>query len=353
MARVLITGGAGFIGSNFVHYYRRVHPDAEIVVLDALTYAGRRENLADLEAAGAIRFVQGDIRDAALVEKLMAGVDRVVHFAAESHVDRSIVEAEAFISTNVFGTYVMLQAARAAGVSRFLHVSTDEVYGSVPTGSSRESDVMAPSSPYAASKASSDLMVLAHHTTFGTPVLITRSSNNFGPYQYPEKLIPLFITNAMQNLPLPLYGDGLNMRDWLYVEDNCEGIDTVLERGEVGSAYNLGAGNERTNREITDTILKALDKPSSLVAYVQDRLGHDRRYSVDIGSARALGWEPRHDFAAALQQTVAWYREHEGWWRQIKEQQASFGTFYRAYYEKRLSAESGAADAPVAEATRS
>ncbi len=333
---LLITGGAGFIGSNFVRWQRLAHPETRLIVLDALTYAGCRDNLADLEAAGEVRFVVGDIRDTAIVEPLMAEVDAVVHFAAESHVDRSIEEAEAFISTNVYGTYVLLQAAHKRGVQRFLHVSTDEVYGSVAQGSCDEEAPLRPSSPYAASKTSSDLMALAHRTTFGTPVLVTRSSNNFGPYQYPEKLIPLFITNALQDLPLPLYGDGLNMRDWLYVEDNCAGLDAVLRHGTVGGIYNLGAGNEWTNRDITAAILRLLEKPASLVRMVEDRPGHDRRYSVDISRARALGWEPRHDFATALAATIAWYRAHEDWWRRIKEKQAEFQKFYASYYGKRL-----------------
>ncbi|MBM3461389.1 MAG: dTDP-glucose 4,6-dehydratase [Armatimonadetes bacterium] len=333
MKRLLVTGGAGFIGSNFVRWSREAHPGTGIVVLDALTYAGQRENLEGLDG---VEFVEGDIRDGALVERLMAEVDAVVHFAAESHVDRSILEAETFISTNVYGTYVLLQAAHKTKVGRFLHVSTDEVYGSIVEGASTERDALAPSSPYAASKAASDMMALAHRTTFGTPVVITRSSNNFGPYQYPEKLIPLFLTNAMQDIPLPLYGDGLNMRDWLYVEDNCEGIDVVLHRGELGEIYNIGAGNERTNREITDAILGLLGKPSSLVRYVEDRLGHDRRYSVDISKARALGWRPRHDFEEALGLTVSWYQTNEPWWRRIKERGLGFQNFYASYYGKRI-----------------
>jgi dTDP-glucose 4,6-dehydratase len=333
MKHLLITGGAGFIGYNFVQYCLSRHPEMALTVLDAGTYAGRA-NIPALLAEPRVRFVAGDIRVPATLETAFDGVDAVVHFAAESHVDRSIVEAEAFISTNVYGTYALLQAARKAEVERFLHVSTDEVYGSVASGSCGEEAPLLPSSPYAASKAASDLMVLAHRTTFGTPVLITRSSNNFGPYQYPEKLIPLFVTNAMENEPLPLYGDGLNMRDWLYVEDNCAGLDTVLHRGEVGGIYNIGAGNEHTNREITDAILRLTGRPPSLVRYVQDRLGHDRRYSVNIARAQALGWTPRHGFEDALAATVQWYREHEAWWRPIKEKQAEYQDFYRSYYQE-------------------
>jgi dTDP-glucose 4,6-dehydratase len=330
---LLITGGAGFIGYNFVLYCLRQYPDLKLTVLDAGTYAGRA-NIPALQAETRVRFVVGDIRVPHALQGAFDGVDAVVHFAAESHVDRSIVEAEAFISTNVYGTYALLQAARKAEVARFLHVSTDEVYGSVAEGSSAEDAPLLPSSPYAASKAASDLMVLAHRTTFGTPVVITRSSNNFGPYQYPEKLIPLFVTNAMQDQPLPLYGDGLNMRDWLYVDDNCAGIDTVLRHGDIGGVYNLGAGNEHTNREITDAILRLTGKPADLVRYVQDRLGHDRRYSVDIRRAQALGWTPRHGFADALAATVQWYREHEAWWRPIKEKQAEYQNFYGSYYQE-------------------
>lgn len=331
-----MTGGAGFIGSNFVRYYLRAHPEAAITVLDALTYAGRRENLVDLEESGAIRFVPGDIRDPALVASVMTGVDHVVHLAAESHVDRSILGAEAFLSTNILGTHVLLQAACAARVKRFLHVSTDEVYGSVAVGAATEDDRLRPTSPYAASKASADLLALAHHATFGTPVVVTRSCNNFGPYQHPEKLIPLFITNALQGLTLPLYGDGLHVRDWLFVEDHCIGLDLVLQRGEVGGIYNLATGQGRTNLDVTEGLIRLLKCPSGLVRGVEDRQGHDRRYSVDVSRAQALGWAPRHDFEEALALTVAWYRDHEPWWRAVREDSSDFERYYSCQYGARL-----------------
>ena len=317
---VLVTGGCGFIGSNFIRYLLSTDSSACVVNLDALTYAGNPENLVDVEASfsARYRFLHGDIRDHEAVREAMAGCDTVVHFAAESHVDRSIVQAHDFITTNVEGTYVLLEEARRVGVQRFLHISTDEVYGSTVSGSFAETDPLGPSSPYSASKAAADLLVLSYRTTFGLPVLITRSTNNFGPYQFPEKLIPLFVTNLLEGKPVPLYGDGLNVRDWIYVLDNCRALDAVLRRGAVGEIYNVGAGNEVTNRLITSSLLELLGAGEDMITYVTDRPGHDRRYSVTTDKIRSLGWAPERGFREALSETVAWYRGNPDWWRRLK-----------------------------------
>jgi dTDP-glucose 4,6-dehydratase len=317
--KLFITGGAGFIGSNFVRYMLNEHPDYEIINFDNLTYAGNLDNLRDIENNPRYSFVKGDICDPEAVLASMKGCNAVVNFAAESHVDRSITSAKEFLTTNILGTEVILEAVRDLGVPRCLHISTDEVYGSREHGSFKETDPLEPSSPYSASKASSDLLCLAHLTTFGTPALITRSSNNFGPYQYPEKLIPLFSTNLLEDIPVPVYGDGGNVRDWCYVDDNCRGIDTVLHKGEIGEVYNIGAGNEVTNMVITKAILDHLSKPESLIKYVDDRLGHDRRYSIDTAKVQTLGWAPKYEFKDALGLTIDWYRDNEWWWRPLKE----------------------------------
>jgi dTDP-glucose 4,6-dehydratase len=334
--RLLVTGGAGFIGSNFVRRVLERHPDARITVLDKLTYAGNRANLADVEADPRFTFVVGDIADAALVDRLASDVDAIVNFAAESHVDRSIEEPDAFIQTDIYGTFVLLEAARRHGHRRYLQISTDEVYGNVPDGSSSEDDPLRPRSPYSASKSGGDLLVGAYHTTYGVPALVTRASNNFGPYQYPEKIIPLFITNAMDDQPLPLYGDGQQIRDWLYVDDHCDAIEMVLARGLPGETYNVGGGNELTNLDLTRMILEALGKPMTLVRRVEDRPGHDRRYSVDSSKLHNLGWQPAHSFADALGNTVAWYVEHEAWWRPLKS--GEYLDYYRRQYGSRLEA---------------
>ncbi|HOT23350.1 MAG TPA: dTDP-glucose 4,6-dehydratase [Thermoleophilia bacterium] len=326
--RIVVTGGAGFIGSNFVRHLLRAHEDVEVVNLDKLTYAGNLENLRDVESDPRYTFVRGDICDAGVVRSALAGADAVVNFAAETHVDRSISDPQDFIRTDVLGTHTLLEAVRELGVGRYLQVSTDEVYGSIERGSFREDSVLAPSSPYSASKAGADLLVLAYHGTFATPVLITRSSNNYGPYQYPEKIVPLFVTNALDDEPLPVYGDGRNVRDWLYVEDNCAAIDLVLHKGEPGHVYNVGGGNEVENLDLTRRILDLLGKDHSLVRYVPDRPGHDRRYSVDCAKLQALGWAPRTPFADGLATTVAWYRDHRTWWEPIKSGE------FRRYYEQ-------------------
>ena len=331
--RLLVTGGAGFIGSNFIRHVLRSHPDDHVVNLDKLTYAGNLANLADVAADSRYRFVQGDICDGKLVREVGQGVDAVVNFAAESHVDRSLVEPDAFLRTDVFGVFTLLEAVRELKIGGLLHISTDEVYGSVERGSSRESDPLRPSNPYSASKAGGDLLALAYWHTHRLPVVITRSSNNFGPYQYPEKVVPLFITNALEDRVLPLYGDGRNVRDWLYVLDNCEGIDLVLRKGSDGQVYNIGGGHEVENVVLTRQILRLTGKPETLIQPVKDRLGHDRRYSVDSTKVRQLGWVPRHRFDAALAQTVAWYREHETWWRPIKS--GEFRTYYEQHYGNR------------------
>ncbi|MNL09909.1 dTDP-glucose 4,6-dehydratase [compost metagenome] len=318
--KLLITGGAGFIGSNLVRHMVNTYPHYHVVNLDVLTYAGNKDSLKDLEDKANYQFVHGDICDADLVDGLMQGVGAVLHLAAESHVDRSITDPGAFVRTNVLGTQVLLDAAWRHGVERFVHVSTDEVYGSLgPTGFFTEETPLAPNSPYSASKAGSDLLARAYFETFGFPTLITRCSNNYGPYQFPEKLIPLFITNLMEDQSVPIYGDGLNVRDWLHVEDHCRAIDAVLHKGNPGEVYNIGGNNEKTNMEITRTVLSKLNKPESLIRYVQDRPGHDKRYAIDADKMkRELGWEPQYTFETGIDQTLSWYQANEAWWRPLK-----------------------------------
>jgi len=315
---MLVTGGAGFIGSNFTRWVLATSDD-EVTVYDALTYAGNRSTLADVEACAPdrYRFVQADICDLDALSAAMDGVDAVAHFAAETHVDRSIAGPVDFVVTNCVGTNMVCHAARLAGVERVVHVSTDEVYGSVTEDWSLETDPLDPRSPYSASKAGSDLIALSYWSTYGLPVSVTRSSNNYGPWQYPEKVVPLFVTNLLDGRPVPLYGDGLNQRDWLYVEDNCAAIDAVLRGGEPGEIYNIGAGTEVTNRALTDRLLALLGAGPEMVDYVADRPGHDRRYAVDGGKVRALGWQPRHDFADGLALTCEWYRSHRWWWEPL------------------------------------
>ncbi len=315
--RLLVTGGAGFIGSNYVRYVLE-NTDDEVVVYDALTYAGNLSTLRDVDDDPRYSFVKGDICDPGTLEDAMAGVDAVVHFAAESHVDRSIASGDDFVTTNCFGTNIVLDVARRLAIGRVVHIGTDEVYGSVEVGSSKETDPLEPLSPYSASKAGSDLIALSYHHTHGVPVMVTRCTNNFGPFQYPEKAIPLFTTNLLDGRKVPLYGDGLNERDWLYVDDHCAGVHLVLHDGAAGEIYNIGAGNETPNRVLVDKLLALLGKDESSVEYVEDRLGHDRRYSVDIGKITALGWRRRRTLDEALEATVAWYRANEWWWRPLK-----------------------------------
>lgn len=332
MKRLLVTGGAGFIGSNFIRYMLEKYPELHIVNLDALTYAGNRDNLRDLEGNPRYTFWHGNICDPETVDRWMSNVDTVVNFAAETHVDRSIHEAGEFVDTDVRGAFVLLEAAKIHNIARFLHISTDEVYGSIDEGSFKETAPLNPSSPYSASKSGGELLARSYFITYGFPVLITRSSNNFGPYQYPEKLIPLFITNAMDDKPLPLYGDGKNVRDWLYVEDQAEALDLVLQKGKPGEIYNVGAGNEEMNITVTKSILKHLGKPESLIKPVKDRPGHDRRYSVAIDKIRALGWTPRHSFQEGMKKTVQWYVENETWWRALKEKQVAYKEWIKKQY---------------------
>jgi len=313
----LVTGGAGFIGSNYVRYVLD-HTDDEVVVYDALTYAGNLSTLKDVDDDPRYSFVKGDICDPGSLEDTMRGVDAVVHFAAESHVDRSIVGSDDFVTTNCFGTNVVMDTARRLKIERVVHIGTDEVYGSVEVGSSTEDDPLEPRSPYSASKAASDLIALSYHHTYGLPVTVTRCTNNFGPYQYPEKAIPLFTTNLLDGGKVPLYGDGLNERDWLYVDDHCAGVHLVLHKGSAGEIYNIGAGNETPNRVLVDKLLELLGKDESSVDYVEDRLGHDRRYSVDISKITALGWAKQHTLEEALAVTVDWYAANKWWWRPLK-----------------------------------
>ena len=326
--KLLVTGGSGFIGSNFIRHVLAAHPDDRVVNLDKLTYAGNPANLADLAGDSRYAFVQGDVCDAKVVRDVIRGVDAVVNFAAESHVDRSLMEPDAFLRTDVFGVFTLLEAVKELKIARFLHISTDEVYGSVERGSSRESDPVRPSNPYSASKAGGDLLALAYWHTHRVPVLITRSSNNFGPYQYPEKVVPLFVTNALDDQPLPLYGDGRQVRDWLYVLDNCAAIDLVLRQGRDGEVYNVGGGHEVENVALTREILRLTGKSERLIQPVADRPGHDRRYALDCTKLWQLGWAPRYPFASALETTVRWYRDHTAWWQPLKSGE------FRAYYER-------------------
>ncbi len=370
--KLVVTGGAGFIGSNFVRYILEKHPEYKIIVLDKLTYAGNLDNLKeflhkdnvflrdDYETSYphhsissfetipnktesicqifsnfSLLLIHGDICDSQMVGRIMRGVDAVVSLAAESHVDRSILEAGSFVRTDVYGTYVLLEAARKYKIGRYIQASTDEVYGSREKGSFKEEDPLNPSSPYAASKAAADLLIKSYYATYNLPVVITRSSNNFGPYQHPEKLIPLFITNAIDDEYLPLYGDGMNVRDWLYVIDNCSAIDLVLHEGRIGEVYNIGADNEKANVEITRMILRLLGKPESLIKLVQDRPGHDRRYALNSSKMKRLGWKTSYDFKEAMKETVDWYVNNENWWRKVKEKSREFREYYHKQYGQR------------------
>jgi len=336
MLNVLVTGGAGFIGSNFIRYALKAHGDWRITNLDKLTYAGRMETLSDLTNHPRHTFVRGDVADSTVVAPLVAAADVIVHFAAETHVDRSILEAGEFIKTDIYGTFVLLEAARASKTLRcFVQISTDEVYGSVPEGSSLETDELKPRNPYSASKAGADRLAYSYFATYGVPVIITRASNNYGPFQFPEKVIPLFITNAVDSIPVPLYGAGLNIRDWLHVLDHCRGIETIIERGTRGEVYNIGGGNEVRNVDLTHMLLRLADRSEALITSVPDRPGHDLRYSLDTAKVRRLGWTPMIPFEEGLKDTVRWYRENEWWWRPIKESDPAFRAYYQAQYGSR------------------
>lgn len=331
--RILVTGGCGFIFSNFIRYMLNKYPDYEIINLDALFYAGRLENTEDFKDNKRYRFVKGNICDVSLVDKLVQEVDWVINGAAQTHVDRSILDPYEFVITDILGTHVLLEAAKKYNIKKFVHISTDEVYGSIEKGKFTEESSLKPNSPYSASKTGADLLVRAYFKTYNLPVLITRSSNNYGPYAYPEKLISLFITNLIEGKKVPLYGDGLNVRDWLYVLDNCSGIDTVLHKGKVGEIYNIGADSEKTNREITEIILKQLGKDESSIEYVKDRPGHDRRYALDSTKLKKLGWKPEYDFEKAMKETIEWYENNPGWWKKIKS--GEYLEFYKKQYHNR------------------
>lgn len=321
MKNILVTGGSGFIGSNFIRYMLKQHSGVKIVNMDLLTYAGNPANLRDLQDQSRYHFVKGDICDPSVVSDVLENhqIDTIVHFAAESHVDRSIDDGTIFVRTNVLGTYSLLDEALKRDINRFIHVSTDEVYGSIKQGSYTETDKLAPSSPYSASKAGSDLLALSFYITHNLPVIVTRCTNNYGPYQYPEKLIPLFVTNLLEGKKVPLYGNGTNVRDWLFVLDHCRAIDYILMHGNIGEIYNIGSGEEKTNLEITRMILDLLGKDDSMIDHVEDRKGHDFRYSLDFGRLRSLGWEPEYSFNTALKVTIDWYIENDWWWRGLKE----------------------------------
>lgn len=335
--KLLVTGGAGFIGSNFVHYMLREHPADEIINVDSLTYAGNLENLREVEGRWNYRFVKADITDSSFLEALFEeGIDVVVNFAAESHVDRSILEPDVFVRTNILGTQTLLDLTKKHGIKKYVQVSTDEVYGTLgDTGLFSEETPLQPNSPYSASKAGADLLVRAYHETFGLNVNITRCSNNYGPYQFPEKLIPLMIQNALSDKPLPVYGDGLNVRDWLYVEDHCSAIDLVIRSGRSGEVYNVGGNNERTNIHVVKTILQELNKTENLITYVQDRLGHDRRYAIDATKIRSeLGWRPKYDYESGIRETIRWYLRNPQWMQQV--QSGSYQDYYEKQYRERL-----------------
>jgi dTDP-glucose 4,6-dehydratase len=337
--RLLVTGGCGFIGSNFIRYYLKSYPEVSIINVDKLTYAGNLENLSDLSHSNRYHFIRGDIADAARMEELLRkGVDAIVNFAAESHVDRSIEDPSAFMRTNIFGTFALLEAVRKVGQGqkiRFLHISTDEVYGSLgETGAFTEETPLAPNSPYSASKTAADMMVRSYYHTYGLPTLITRCSNNYGPYQFPEKLIPLMISNAMEDKELPVYGDGLNVRDWIYVEDHCRALDKVLREGKEGEVYNIGGGSEKPNLFIVKTILNRLGKPHSLIRFVTDRPGHDRRYAIDFSKIKGrLNWMPEVSFEEGVERTIEWYQTHREWWKKIKT--GEYLDYYKRMYQDR------------------
>ena len=332
--KLLVTGGAGFIGSNFIRLCMKRHPAWELVNLDKLTYAGNLDNLREIDSDPRYRFVRGDIADAELVGRLAGeGLDAIVNFAAETHVDRSIGNADDFIRTDVYGTFVLLEAARLHKVGKFIQISTDEVYGSIERGSFVETDTLMPRNPYSASKAGADRLAYSYWATYRLPVVITRASNNFGPFQYPEKVIPLFVTNALKDIPLPLYGDGMNVRDWLFVEDHCAAVEFLLEKGVDGEVYNIGGGNELPNAELTRFILDYLKKPATLIKRVKDRQGHDRRYSLNCDKLKALGWKPRTDFEQAMRETIDWYVQNERWWSRLKS--GEYMEYYRKQYVER------------------
>ncbi len=333
--RCLVTGGAGFIGSCLVKYWLKNDPSVSIVNLDKLTYSGDTARLKELGGHPRYRFIQGDVCDAKTVERALEGCEGVLHLAAETHVDRSLLDGKAFFDTNLYGTYVLLEAARKKGVSRFLYVSTDEVYGSREKGFFKESDAANPSSPYSVAKTAGDMLTLSYAGTHGLDVVVTRGSNTFGPYQYPEKVIPLFVSNALTDRKLPVYGDGRQIRNWIYVEDHCTGILTVFKKGKSGEAYNISSKNYLTNMELTKKLLKALKKPETLIEHVQDRLGHDRRYAIDSSKLKKLGWKEAHSFDKAFKATLDWYRKNEPWWRSIKEKSSDFRQYYQKAYAGR------------------
>jgi len=336
MVKVLVTGGAGFIGSNFVRHVLAAHDDWQVTTLDKLTYAGRLENLVEVKDHPRHRFVKGDVADAAVAAPLVKDADVVVHFAAETHVDRSIHNAGEFITTDVYGTFVLLEAARENRKLRcFVQISTDEVYGSVPVGSSKETDELKPRNPYSASKAGADRLAYSYWATYQVPVIVTRASNNYGPNQFPEKIIPLFITNLIDDIPVPLYGDGQNERDWLHVDDHCRGVELLIDKGTPGEVYNIGGGNQVKNVDLTHQLLDLVGKPKSLIKPVADRPGHDRRYSLDTAKLESLGWTPRERFQEGLAKTVNWYRENEWWWRPIKDEDPEYKKYYQGQYGNR------------------